>query len=72
MTKEINYTPEPLQIAEDFPGWKAWVSLRGGQWHARLSDDAGNPIILLHDDNPAGLREQIGQFSQGHHKQTTA
>lgn len=62
MADEINYLPEANRIATDYPGWKAWTSLRGGQWHARLSDADGNPIVLLHDDSPAGIRAQIEAF----------
>jgi hypothetical protein len=61
---QIDYTPEAERIAQDFPGWKAWASLRGGQWHARLNDEDGNALILLHDDNPQGIREQIRTFSK--------
>jgi hypothetical protein len=61
---QIDYTPEAEHIAKEFPGWKAWASLRGGQWHARLNDDNGNALVLLHDDNPQGIREQIRGFSR--------
>jgi hypothetical protein len=64
MTQQIDYTPEAQKIADEFPGWKAWASLRGGQWHARLNDDNGNALVLLHDDNPQGIREQIRGFSR--------
>ena len=64
MTQQIDYTPEAKKIADEFPGWKAWSSLRGGQWHARLNDDQGNALVLLHDDNPQGLREQISKLAR--------
>ena len=40
-----------------YPGWRAWQSARNGQWHARLA--GSQPPVLLHDDNPSGLGEQI-------------
>jgi hypothetical protein len=61
---ELDYLPEAQRIAAEFPGWRAWTSLRGGQWHARLNDDRGNPIVLLHDDNPEGLKDQISKFAK--------
>jgi hypothetical protein len=64
MTQQIDYTPEAQRIADEFPGWKAWSSLIGGQWHARLNDGHGNALVLLHDDNPQGLREQISTFGR--------
>lgn len=54
---EVKYVPEARRINEEFPDWEAWVSLRAGQWHARLKGSL--PIVMLHDDNAAGLREQI-------------
>jgi hypothetical protein len=32
---EIKYLPEVQAIADEYPGWEAWTSLIGGQWHAR-------------------------------------
>jgi hypothetical protein len=64
MTQQIDYTPEAQKIADEFPGWKAWSSLIGGQWHARLNNDRGQAVVLLHDDSPAGLREQISKFGR--------
>jgi len=64
MTTELDYLPEAERIAAEYPGWRAWASLRARQWHARLNDDKGNPIVLLHDDSPAGLREQISRFGR--------
>ncbi len=61
-SNQVDYLPEAERINSDFPGWRAWTSLRGGQWHARLNDDQGNALVLLHDDNPQGLREQISKF----------
>jgi hypothetical protein len=59
MTNELTYIPEAERIAQEFPGWRAWSSLRGGQWHARLNNDRGDALMLIHDDNPEGIRQQI-------------
>jgi hypothetical protein len=48
-------------LEQRYPGWRAWKSARGGQWHARLADS--QPPVLVHDDDPAGLAEQIKALS---------
>jgi hypothetical protein len=60
MNNELRYLPEARRIAEDFPGWEAWASLVGKQWHARLRGSV--PIVMLHDDDPASLAEQIRAY----------
>jgi hypothetical protein len=60
MNCELRYLPEARKIAEDFPGWEAWVSLVGKQWHARLKGSV--PIVMLHDNDPAGLAGQIRNY----------
>jgi hypothetical protein len=50
---------EPLRaaFAAQHPGWETWQSIKGGQWHARLV--GSTPPVMLHDDTPEGLGEQI-------------
>jgi hypothetical protein len=59
---EVKYVPEARKINDEFPAWDAWVSLIGGQWHARLKGSL--PIVMMHDDSPAGLREQIVRYTK--------
>jgi hypothetical protein len=51
--------PEQVKaaFAEENPGWEAWQSIKGKQWHARLR--GAIPPVMLHDDTPAGLAEQV-------------
>jgi hypothetical protein len=44
-------------FSEKHPGWEAWQSLRGQQWHARLI--GSEPIVMLHDDSLEELSHQI-------------
>ncbi len=44
-------------FAQRHPGWEMWQSIKGGQWHARLV--GSQPILMVHDDTPEGLSEQI-------------
>jgi hypothetical protein len=60
MNNELGYLLEAGKIAEDFPGWEAWASLAGKQWHARLRGSV--PIVMLHDNDPAGLADQIRNY----------
>jgi hypothetical protein len=39
------------------PGWEAWQSIRGGQWHARLK--GAEPPRMVHDDSLEGIRQQL-------------
>jgi hypothetical protein len=48
------------ELEAHFPGWRAWRSAQGGQWHARQSGT--EPPVLVHDDDPAGLAEQIREL----------
>lgn len=57
MAGQVNYLPQARQLMADHPQWDVWVSLIGGQWHARLIGAV--PPAMFHDDSPAGLREQI-------------
>jgi hypothetical protein len=43
-------------IAAEFPGWQAWQG-RNGLWHARMVGSV--PIVMVHDESPEGIREQI-------------
>jgi len=60
MNNELAYLPEARKIAEDFPGWEAWASLVGKQWHARLKGSV--PIVMLHDNDPVSLASQIRDY----------
>jgi hypothetical protein len=60
MNTDFRYPPDARKIAEDFPGWEAWVSPVGKQWHARLKGSV--PIVMLHDDDAVGLAEQIRKY----------
>jgi hypothetical protein len=51
-----------VDLERQHPGWRTWQSLQGGQWHARL--EGSQPPVLLHDDSPAGLAEQIRALPQ--------
>ncbi|HTW00227.1 MAG TPA: hypothetical protein VMF87_07985 [Streptosporangiaceae bacterium] len=64
MNNDLRNLPEARQIAEDFPGWEAWASLIGKQWHARLI--GATPPVMLHDDSPADLAEQIRRYVAAH------
>jgi hypothetical protein len=48
------------EIAEEFESWEAWVSLIGGQFHARLRGSV--PIVMVHADTVDALREQIARY----------
>lgn len=62
MAAEVNYTPEARSLMQDHPAWEAWSGLINGQWHARLRGAV--PPVMLHDDNPQGLREQIERIEK--------
>jgi hypothetical protein len=57
MDSQLRYPPEAQSIMKDFPQYDVWVSLIGKQWHARLK--GATPPVMVHDDSPAGIREQI-------------
>jgi hypothetical protein len=53
-------TPEQqaaAAFAERCPGWEAWQSLIGGQWHARRI--GSTPPQMVHDDTIDGLAGQV-------------
>jgi hypothetical protein len=58
-------TPEQGQrtIAEQHPGWEAWQSIKGRQWHARKVGAV--PPVMVHDDNVDGLSAQIEALEPG-------
>jgi hypothetical protein len=62
MNRDLDYLPEAQAIAKDYPGWHAWSSLVGKQWHARLK--GAQPVVMLHDNSPAELRRQIEEYVQ--------
>jgi hypothetical protein len=47
---------------QDHPSWEAWVGIVNRQWHARLKGAV--PPVMVHDDNPQGLRQQIEQLER--------
>ena len=57
---EAKYLPEAQRLMAQFPGWDVWVSIIGGQWHARLK--GATPPIMFHDNSAADLGEQIEQY----------
>jgi hypothetical protein len=59
-TNDLHYLPEAVAIRKDFPGWDAWASLIGGQWHARR--EGSTPPVMLHSDSSFDLREQIERY----------
>jgi hypothetical protein len=62
MAGQVSYLPQARQLMADYPRWDVWVSLIGGQWHARIRGAV--PPTMIHDDSPAGLREQIERIEQ--------
>jgi hypothetical protein len=48
------------EIAEEFESWEAWISLVGGQCHARLRGSV--PIVMVHADTLDALRAQIERY----------
>src|SRR5258708_6256791 len=44
-------------FAQRHPGWEAWQSIRGGQWHARLV--GSQPVVMVHDDTIEELSRQV-------------
>jgi hypothetical protein len=57
----------PEQFAEQHPGWEAWQSIKGRQWHARMK--GATPPFMVHDNNVQGLSEQITALSASALKQ---
>lgn len=48
-------------ISDEFPGWEAWQSLIGKQWHARLK--GAEPPVMVHGNNEDDLRNQIREIA---------
>ena len=48
-------------LGEEYPGWKSWQSLVGGQWHARLAGAV--PPQMVHGNTEEDLREQVRLLS---------
>lgn len=48
-------------IAEEFPGWEAWVGLINGLWHARIVGAV--PPVMVHAESAEGIREQIQAYT---------
>jgi len=47
-------------ITGQYPGWYIWQGLVNGLWHARRK--GGGPVVLLHDNSPRELAEQIRAY----------
>jgi hypothetical protein len=47
-------------ISDEFPGWEAWQSLIGKQWHARLK--GAQPPVMVHGNTEDDLREKIREM----------
>jgi hypothetical protein len=56
--------PARQRFAEQHPGWEAWRSLVGGQWHARLR--GALPPVLVHDNTIEGVSEQVTALESLH------
>jgi hypothetical protein len=52
---------QALAIAEEFPGWEAWVGLINGLWHARIVGAV--PPVMVHAESADGIREQIQSYT---------
>jgi hypothetical protein len=50
-------------IEDEFPAWEAWVTLHG-QWRVRLKHS--EPVVMLFDDTPEGLRGQVREWIAKH------
>lgn len=48
---------QAAEFTERCPGWQAWRSLVGGQWHARKVGAV--PPVMVHDDTIEGLAGQV-------------
>ena len=48
-------------IADEFPGWEAWVGLINGLWHARIVGAV--PPVMVHAESADGIREQIQAYT---------
>jgi hypothetical protein len=48
-------------IADEFPGWEAWVGLINGLWHARIVGAV--PPVMVHAESADGIREQIEAYA---------
>ena len=53
----LNDSEQAATFALEHPGWEAWRSLKGRQWHARLVGAV--PPVMVHDDTMLGLCEQV-------------
>lgn len=47
-------------IHDEFPGWYIWQGLINGLWHGRRRGDGS--IVLLNDNSPRELAEQIREY----------
>lgn len=55
----MNDSEQTAAFLEKHPGWEAWQSIRGGQWHARLI--GSEPTVMLNDDSLEELSQQVGR-----------
>lgn len=52
---------QAASIAEEFPGWEAWVGLINGLWHARIVGAV--PPVMVHAESAEAIREQIHAYT---------
>jgi hypothetical protein len=58
----LNEEAQKEAFAEECPGWEAWRSIKGGQWHARKI--GAEPPFMIHDNNCEGLIEQVHNLAR--------
>lgn len=52
---------QAAEIADEFPGWEAWVGLINGLWHARIVGAV--PPVMVHAESADGIREMIQTYA---------
>jgi hypothetical protein len=57
---------EAAAIEQEFPGWVAWVGITDSRWHAMKRGVTPEPGMIVSDDDPEGLREEITRWISQH------
>jgi hypothetical protein len=58
-----NVSEQQLQaFADQYQGWEAWQSIKGGQLHARKKGSL--PPMMVHDMDLDGLGEQVSALER--------